>query len=305
MNPSAKGLSGLLLSSCAMIYGCSKSTIHSDPGLPSGARHAAKAYFTTDTTQFPFYGDTILYLKSSGSAGYLFSPVNHLGAGIFVSWPAGLSVNRQTGVIDASKSEPGSRYNIGFVSSPTGDTAYSQVIISGVTYPDGIYYMDAPEAVIQPFYNAAAPATGISPADLRTTDQQLLVNTGNGAIDLKTSVRQGLFGGHPQNGDTRQIAVYYRLNDRSGMNLQKTSLTLHYYNTLADVPASLIATCQSSQSAFPQINTQTVSDGASSGEKAVTATTPIKEVATNLPVPKPAPVAPRPPQIVIVNVGHR
>ena len=319
MNPTTKSVSfGLLC--CVAIYGCSKSQIQSNTDLSFGPQHTSEALFTTDTRKSPFYGDSVLYLNGSLPSNYLFSPVNKLFAGRYISWPAGLSVDAQTGVIDASKSEPGSRYNIGFVSAATGDTAYSQVILAGVTYPDGIYYMDSPDPVLQPWYNTHSPWTGNTtgtnqgtaglfdengPASLRAIDQQLLVNASTGAIDLKASVQQGLFGSNPQNGDMKEIFVYYRLNDRSGMALQKTTLILHYYNTLSDVPAGLAASCQASQSALQQIVTHGGSNEYAGEKSGIAVAPPTAKALASTPAPVPAPVAPRPPQIVIVNVGHR
>jgi hypothetical protein len=327
MIKSASGYLRLLLSCSVLIYGCSKSLTNLDPVASNASPRLPAAYFITDPGKSPFYGDSVLYVQGSGPSASLFKPVNELGAGRYVSWPAGLSIDEQSGVIDASRSEPGSRYNVGFVDAVTKDTSYNQVILGGVTYPDGIYYMDSESSELQPYYNASSSAPWIvnskginpglfgnnslfdeqGPSGLRANDLQLRVNTGSGVIDLKNSFQAGLFGNDPQNGDVKQIAIYYRLDNSSKMSLQKTTVILHYYNTLSDVPAELISICQASQNAFGL----TQPDGSNNGsfsQKAVTASSAeVKASTTTAPPPAkpvPVPVVPRPPQIVIVNKGH-
>ncbi len=123
---------------------CSKSNSHSD--VAANGAIATNATFTTDVTKSPYYGDSILYVRGDEATAYQFKPTNNLGTGTYVAWPAGITIDSKTGIIDASKSEPGSRYNVGFVSASTGDTAYNQVIVDGVTYVDGIYALDSKTA---------------------------------------------------------------------------------------------------------------------------------------------------------------
>src|ERR1700722_1935865 len=133
---------------------CSKSNSHSD--VAANGTIANTATFTTDVTKSPYYGDSILYVHGDEAAAYQFKPTNSLGTGTYVAWPAGITIDPKTGIIDASKSEPGSRYNVGFVSASTGDTAYNQVIVDGVTYVDGIYALDSKDSVLSPYYNTSA-----------------------------------------------------------------------------------------------------------------------------------------------------
>jgi hypothetical protein len=268
-------------------------------------------------------------VQGSDRSSYLFSPVNTLGSGKYVAWPSGLTIDEQTGVIDISQSEPGARYNVGFIKAGTADTIYNQVTLAGITYPDGIYFMDSEDSVLVPYYNSGSYSRWSSsiwssgnkqssslsgsdgnsvfdeagPTGLTAGDQQLDVNTANGSLNLKNSIRSGLFGKTPQNGDNRKISIYYRVNDDSKMNLQKTSVILRYYNTLADVPADLANACLSSQQTLSRSLSHP--DSLNAGNITVYATTPTTTTAAkSTPTMAPAPTTPRPPQLVIVNTGH-
>ena len=306
-----------LLPICVIAVSCSKSNSHSD--VAANGTIANNATFTTDVTKSPFYGDSILYVRGDEATAYQFKPTNNLGTGTYVAWPAGISIDPKTGIIDASKSEPGSRYNVGFVSASTGDTAYNQVIVDGVTYVDGIYALDSKDSVLSPYYNTSAvtpwssedkaaafvggkthtsffdaPLAGV----LSANEQGLAVSATDGSINLANSVRQGLFGSNPQNGDTKEIPIYYRLGDASRHSLLKSTVIVHYYNTLADVPVALLASCQASQQAFTGHGAalSTEVDAVGTG---TTPTTAAKTAAATA-----APVAPRPPQVVLVVKGH-
>ncbi|MDR3712957.1 MAG: hypothetical protein P4L51_09100 [Puia sp.] len=323
MSKPVAGSISLVIASAVMMYGCSKSSLtHSsdDPGNTSGI---SGSYFTTDRTQSPYYGDSVLYVQGSDRSAYLFSPVNTLGTGKYVAWPSGLTIDEQTGVIDISQSEPGARYNVGFIKAGTADTIYNQVTLAGITYPDGIYFMESEDSVLAPYYNTGSYSIWSSgdkqssslsasggnavfdengPTGLTASDQQLNVNTANGSINLKNSIRSGLFGNTPKNGDNKKISIYYRLNDNSKMNLQKTSVVLHYYNTLADVPADLANACLSSQQTLSRSLSHP--DSLNAGNITVYATTTTTTTTKSTPTMAPAPTTPRPPQLVIVNTGH-
>jgi hypothetical protein len=278
--------------------------------------------------------------------------LNELGQGKYVAWPQGLVIDPQTGVIDLSKSETGARYNVGFVNAATHDTSYRQLVLAGITYMDGLYYMDSGDTLLRPYFNASPVMTSVCnssgendypgfifkgynaaggngdnkcrfdcdmPAGQRANDQQLKVRTISGIIDLKKSFREGVLGSDPRNGTTRQVTIYYRLNDKSNMSLQKTSLVLHYYHTLSDVPDSLVSKALATQSDF--LRNQAIgvanhsvtavtggsngsggnsgggNDGKSSGSNGSNTST----TGGGNPPPKPSP---RPPHIVIINVGH-
>jgi len=294
-----------LVVSAVLLSGFSKSLTHTGSDLSTGTLDQPSSIYTTDASLSPFYGDSILYVQGAGRSAYLFKPANTLQNGVFVSWPKGLTIDPGTGEIDVMRSEPGARYNVGFVNAATGDTAYRQVILAGITYQDGIYDLSSSNTSLQPYFNANASAPGAASSVFDeegiANGQKLIVDAQSGAIDLKASVEQGLFGSQPQNGDSREISVYYRLNDQSHMSLLKTTVTVYYYNTYRDVPQSAIEACQFARSAFQQTSHR--------DETAVTTTNAGPQVATNTPTtvtktPPPPPTPPRPPQVIIVNAGH-
>lgn len=279
-----------LVVSVVLLSGCSKSLTHTGSDLSTGSSFQPSSTFTTDASLSPFYGDSILYVQGTGRSAYLFKPVHTLQNGIFISWPKGLTIDPGTGEIDVLQSEPGARYNVGFVNAATGDTAYRQVILAGINYPDGIYDIGASNTSLQPYFNAdastpaldaSAPGAASSVFDKEgiAAGQKLIVNTQTGAIDLKASVEQGLFGSQPRNGDSREVPVYYRLNDQSHMSLLKTTVNVYYYNNFSDIPPAMIEACR-------------------------TAATAATDPKTGKAAPAPAPTPPRPPQVIIVNSGH-
>jgi hypothetical protein len=334
------GPTSRLVFSVVLLFGCSKSLTHSDADLSSSTQPAS--YFTTDPSQSPFYGDSILYVQGTGRSAYLVSPVNTLEAGKFVAWPKGLTIDANTGQIDMLQSEPGSRYNVGFVNAGNGDTAYRQVILAGITYPDGIYFVHSTDSVLTPYYNASSTGSWLNGGTKESTElggggeqgggggqgggtinalfnedgsnepgtsgQQLLVDGSSGTLNLKASMDQGLFGSNPQNGDNKEISIYYRLNDKSQMALQKTNVIVYYFNTLADVPQSLVDVCLYSQNAFRQTQYQTKTTTAvvspAPAPVSGTATSGGSKTAAKPAAPVPPPAPPRPPMVVIVNTGH-
>jgi hypothetical protein len=328
------GPTSRLVFSALLLFGCSKSLTHSDKGLSSSTQPAS--YFTADPSQAPFYGDSILYVQGTGRSAYLAEPVNSLGSGKFVAWPKGLTIDENTGEIDMLQSEPGSRYNVGFVNPVTGDTAYGQVILAGITYPDGVYFVHSTDSALAPYYNASSTGSWLAGGAKQATEQHgggeqgggtinasfdedgpggpgaasqhLIVDGGNGTLNLKASMEQGLFGSNPQNGDNKEISIYYRLNDKSQMALQKTKVIVYYFNTLADVPQSLVDVCLYSQNAFRQTQHQTktttgvVNPAPAPVSGTATSDGGSKTAAKPAPVPPPAP--PRPPMVILVNTGH-
>jgi hypothetical protein len=296
----------LLAVSAVLLSGCSKSLTRTAADLSASPSPQPSSIFTSDPALSPSYGDSILFVQGTGRSAYLFRPVNNLQNGVFVSWPKGLTIDPATGEIDVLRSEPGARYNVGFVNSTTGDTAYRQVILAGITYPDGIYDLSSPHTSLQPYFNADASAPGAASSVFdeqgMASSQNLAVNPQTGAIDLKASVEQGLFGSQPRNGESREISVYYRLNDQSHMNLLKTTITVYYYNTYSDVPRALIEACRFSRSAFGQTSHRDQTAVTSSNPPPKTTAAPPPPTKSAPPPPPPAP--PRPPQVIIVNAGH-
>jgi hypothetical protein len=301
-----------LMSLCVVVVsGCTKDA--DKPGLAASSSDSGVSRYSTDPSESPYYGDTILSV--TGTSYQVFSPLSRLGTGTYVSWPKGLYVNPQTGVIDAYRSDKGARYNIGFIKEGSADTVFSQVILSGITYPDGIYLMGSADTLIHPI---AVSAGNTNSFETRSEDREahLVIDPSSGSINLSQSVLAGLFGDQPQDGDSKKVTISYKLADAA--EVQQTTIELHYYTDLSHVPAALVTKSLEGRSSIPGINSQskgqnTVGEatlttfGGSPNTVTVapkTPTTGTATTATKTTTPAPAPVSPRPPQLVIVNVGH-
>ena len=226
------------------------------------------------------YGESVFYV-SHQSSDLLVGPV-HTATGTYSAFPEGLELDRSTGVINVSRSEAGMRYRISFQGAQ-GDTSNAFVVISGINFPDKYYRLSDADSVAFPVYNAdpsrPMPA-GIFDEDKVANNSGCAMRTNNGQINLKESVRNGLFGSTPKNDTRKDFEVKYRLDDKSGKALNKIKILLYYYDTMSDVPADLQQTVREHQAmTFQPDNTPIIS-------------TPIASIAGK----------PRPPCIIVI--GH-
>lgn len=266
----------LLLSSFALLLvfaACSKANrsatdtaTNTHPLVDSPFSETAAPTLPTNPNQCPNapnYGDSIIYLQPVNGQ-YTVSPVNNSGiSGTYLSWPEGLNINKNTGVINVSKSETGVRYLVGFVKNGTKDTCISQLILGGITYMDSIYVIGNNDTLAKPVFNAnpyVAPAC--DPSDdtdypgnngngnnkcsfdddapgSKANDQKLRVRTLNGYINLKKSMNDGLFGPNVKNGDSKTIKIVYELNDNSKKAKQQISVKVVYYDKVSSIPVAL------------------------------------------------------------------
>ena len=234
--------------------------------------------FSQQGNACPEYGDSIIYPKWQGPLNdYRIRPKGNMPAGSWLAWPEGLLIDSSTGEINVSASETGMRYNIGFVKNGTQDTCITTLILGGITYVDSIYVMANNDTLAFPYYNANPTAPAIcdlsddtdypqpggnghgnnkcefdddedddlnnGPADEPPTGsgankQGVRVRTISGIINLKKTMAEA-FGANPQNGDTKKVDIYYRLNDRSSKALQRITVQFVYYNTEAEIPIYL------------------------------------------------------------------
>lgn len=221
---------------------------------------------------------------------YIIHPQNNPGTGTYFAWPNGLMIDNSTGAINVSKSETGARYLVGFVKAGTTDTCTKELILGGVTYADSIYVLANNDSLAIPYYNAdpsGTPVCGPSddndyplpgranpvgnnrcefdddddddngngqtdepPPGHRANDQHVRVRTTSGVINLKRSLEEGIFGTNPQNGDSKEVSIYYRLNDCSNKALQKINIRLIYFNRKSDVPQSLMNDVRAKRASF-------------------------------------------------------
>lgn len=192
------------------------------------------------------YGDSILYLKSSGG-DYIVYPTSHK-SGTYTGFPDGIEIDDLTGAINVSKSETGLRYRITHTATD-GTITTTKVVLSGITFTDHYYHLSTGDSVAIPVYNASLsrilPVSGSSFDEGNTANSGgCSVKTTNGQINLAETVRNGVFGSTPQNDVRKDFDIEYRLNDESGKSLNKLRVRLYYYETMADVPPDLLQTLQ-------------------------------------------------------------
>jgi hypothetical protein len=207
-------------------------------------------------------------------------PKNDPGTGLYYAWPAGLEIDHTTGEINVTKSETGARYIIGFVRNGGTDTCLTDITIGGVTYVDSVYVLGNNDTLALPHFNANPIPTSICdasddtdypgnssgsgggnekcefddgsdddnangtadepPPGQRANDQKVRVRTLSGIINLKKTLDEGAFGPNPKNGDSKEVTIYYRLNDCSVKALQKIKVNLIYYEKKSDIPAEVL-----------------------------------------------------------------
>jgi len=197
----------------------------------------------TPTTIHPkvgnrIYGDSIFYVQNTND--YFVSPIIST-QGSFASFPDGLNMDQNTGIINVNKSETGLKYKISFTPTGSADTLTSYIIISGINYQDKIYNLSLGDSVAVPIYNANLnlPLPG---ANDNAFDQSggcknvgIIVGSSSGVINLAQTVRnQGI-----DTGATAQVNLGYRISDNSNKALNGLQVKIYFYRTAADIPQYL------------------------------------------------------------------
>jgi len=255
------GLSILLLS-IFLATACKKSLNNSSSN--SGLYQHDSIVTAVNTTTHPYpitpvqeciytanYGDSIVYPQpASGKSGnYYIYPQNTNGLkGTYFSWPAGLILDSNTGAINLTLSQTGERYDIGFIQYGTNDTCISQLIVAGTAYMDSVYVLSQSNISSPPYFNANLSAPSPCQNSLGcqfdynnyARYQGVTINKQTGFIDLQKTV-QTAFGIIPFNGATRNITIYYKLDDNSNDASQQIPVQLIYYNRKADIPPATLA----------------------------------------------------------------
>ena len=211
-----------VLAACAVFWiGCTKSTNSGDQNGP---------YILS-------YGDSILNLKPTGDN--IVHPTSQR-PGRYSGFPEGIEIDEVTGAIDISDSETGLRYRITHT-APDGTKTETKVVLAGITFKDHIYYLSANDSIAHPVYNAnesrILPLTGSSFDEGNIANGGgCSVKTDNGKINLKETIRNGVFRIPPQNDEQQTFEIKYRINDGSGKSLNKLKVLLYWYNTVNDIP---------------------------------------------------------------------
>ena len=81
---------------------CNKAD-HADSDPEKNADDNTNTFISSTCPNAPNYGDSIIYLQPTSSGHHTVSPINNAGvAGTYLSWPEGLDINKNTGVINVS-----------------------------------------------------------------------------------------------------------------------------------------------------------------------------------------------------------
>ena len=213
----------------------------------------------------PNYGDSVLFPQPASAGAPDVYPVNNQGIkGTYISWPAGLDLNAQTGAINLNTSQSGQRYSIAFVHENATDTCISQLIVGGAAYMDSIYLLPQSGKTAVPYFNAN-PNT---PNPCQNNQgpgckfdynnsaawQGIVVDHNTGFIDLEKTMQHNPFGIFPRNGTTILTTIHYQLNDNSNMAPQQIQVKLIYYFSRSDIPDNLISIIQNRARGITQDN---------------------------------------------------
>ncbi len=203
---------------------------------------------TDDTNNAPYkltYGDSIIYLRPVASGDYVVYPSTRK-EGVYSGFPEGIEIDATTGAINVSKSETGLRYRITHTALD-GKKTETNVVLSGITFPDKFYNLSQNDSLCLPIYNASE--VRVLPLSGSNFDEGNNANSGgcsvrteNGSINLAQCVRNGVFGNTPQNDSRRDFDINYRINDASGKSLNKIRVRIYYYTSMATVAPDLLQT---------------------------------------------------------------
>ena len=220
--------------------------------VDTGSRISYPQQIVTRCPGAPSYGDSIIFMQPS-TTDYIVKPINHPDTGTYFAWPQGMTIDKNTGAINVSKSEGGLRYKIGYVRKGTIDTCLQTLILAGISYEDSLYVLNNDERYAKPYYNAdptlapvcsgsGVPGGSACSFDIngQANSQHVVIDHNSGFIDLKNTA-SGAFGLIPLNGTTVTTTFAYQLGDNSNMATQYITVKLIYYNKKSDVPPSLLA----------------------------------------------------------------
>lgn len=189
------------------------------------------------------YGDSVFYIRNA-AGDYIISPTEVKTGGSYTGFPEGIEIEETNGQINISKSETGLRYRITYKNTSTGDSSSTIILISGINYYDKVYNLSNNDTTALPVYNASMsrsiPSNSIFDEGNGCNGVGVAVDVNAATINLAQTVRSGLFGVIPKNGEVREVEMKYRVNDGSNKSLNSLKVKLYYFNTAADISPEYI-----------------------------------------------------------------
>ena len=187
------------------------------------------------------YNDSILYPMGEMNELQTISPAIAAN-GTYTSFPDGLIINSNTGVISLHESETGIKYRVYFTSQDGKTKDSTLITIGGINYLDGVYKINAVDSIINPLYNAIAGNSLPTASNGSVFDEGggcnsngCAVSTNDARINLAQTVRNGAFGATPANGNNKEFTLNFRINDKSNKGGNKIKIKIFYFKTLADI----------------------------------------------------------------------
>src|SRR6185312_333550 len=188
-------------------------------------------------TSSALYADSVFYIQNSND--YFVTPVI-TKKGTFTSFPDGLNIDQNTGVINVNKSETGLKYRITFTPSGSNTATSAFIIISGINYTDKIFNLSLGDSLAVPVYNAnkglAMPGT-TNAFDVSggCKDAGIAVGGNNGIIKLAATVRSQRI----DTGSTAEVKLAYKINENSHGAINGLDVQIYFYRTAKDIPQYL------------------------------------------------------------------
>jgi hypothetical protein len=214
------------------LIACKKGSVSNNPPTPP-------------TNNKLSYGDSIFYLKG---ASYTVTPVNPK-PGTYTAFPDNLTIDNATGIVTVTlkgkdgESQTGLKYKIKFTSN-TNEIDSTYITISGVNYIDRFYNLSKNDSIIYPIYNADISKE--LPQGSFSGDNKLAINSTNGQINVKETIRRGFFD-NQINTSWKQTTIRYTANDKSNSASNTMDIILYYYNSVNDIPSNVSALMQAHQ----------------------------------------------------------
>jgi hypothetical protein len=235
------------------LLGCDKNAHFGEEIMPSATMRVGTSALCDELT----YSDTLFYYSDGGNK--VEKPQKQKN-GVYGAYPSGLEINPKTGAIDVNKSESGLTYRVWFTPTGTKDTCSRLITISGINYRSRLYNLSQGDSLALPFYNGAGnqncpcakgqkgcefnrPADAVKAVAQGRKRQpiEVAMDDETGTINLRKTLRNGLFGSKPASGSMQEFRLFYRLDDNSKKALNYIDVRVHYYSNIQAVPASLLA----------------------------------------------------------------
>jgi hypothetical protein len=187
------------------------------------------------------YNDSVLYPQGETSELQTISPAI-AATGTYTSFPEGLTIDVNTGVINVHESETGIKYRVYYTSSDSRTKDSTLITIGGINYLDGVYKITNADSIINPVYNAlignglpGAASGSVFDEGGGCNGNGCAVNTNDARINLAQTLRNGTFGAIPTNGSNKEFTLNFRVNDRSKKGGNKLKIKIFYFKKLSDI----------------------------------------------------------------------